>query len=126
MDSRRFRPGRTSLVVALAAALTWFGAGCLVSGSSHQTRSGTYVSETTFNQIKPGKTTEDWVRATLGPPSSDTPLSDGGHLLKWTYSERHENSGAVFLLFGGHSENETTHTAYVELHHGVVTNAWRE
>ena len=112
--------------LALVGLMALFASGCLVSGDSHETRSGTYISETTFNQIKPGKTSEDWVRATLGPPSSEKSLSDGGKVLKWSYTERHESSGAVFLLFGGHDEKETTHTAYAEVHNGVVTNAWRE
>jgi 6-phosphogluconate dehydrogenase len=28
--------------------------------------------------------------------------------------------------FGGHDEKRTEHTAYVEVHEGVVTNAWRQ
>jgi outer membrane protein assembly factor BamE (lipoprotein component of BamABCDE complex) len=109
-----------------AICLMLFLSGCLVSGDSHQTRTGTYVSDNTFNQIRPGKTSEEWVRATLGPASSDKPLPDEGHILKWSYTERKESSGAVFLIFGGHDSKETTHTAYVETHHGMVTNAWRE
>ena len=114
-------------VLGFACAIAAFAcAGCLVSGDSRQTRTGTYVSDATFNQIRPGRTTEEWLRATLGPPSTQTELSDGGKVLKWSYTERRESSGAVFLIFGGHDEKETTHTAYVETHHGVVTNAWRE
>lgn len=99
--------------------------GCLVSGSSHQSRSGNYVADTTFNQIKPGQTTEGWVRATLGPPTSKDTLADGTQIWKYTYTERRESSGAVFLIFGGHDEKETNGTAYVEIKNGVVTNAWR-
>ena len=115
-----------AVCLALAMSTALLGSGCLVSGHSHESRTGTYVSEATFNQIRPGRTSEDWVRATLGPPSSDKSLSDGGKVMKWSYTERHESSGAVFLLFGGHDEKETTHTAYVEVHNGLVTNAWRE
>lgn len=113
------------LLAALAAGVVACGAGCLVSTHSHETRSGTYVPESTFAQIRPGKTTEDWVRATLGPPTSESVLRDNGRILKWSYSEHRESSGAVFLIFGGHSEKDTDHTAYVEIHDGVVTNAWR-
>lgn len=99
--------------------------GCLVSGNSRQTRSGNYVADSTFNQIKPGQTTEGWVRATLGPPTSKDSLADGTQIWKYTYTERRESSGAVFLIFGGHDEKETNGTAYVEIKNGVVTNAWR-
>jgi len=126
MNCNHFTGRQTFVSALLASTLLLCVCGCLVSSESHQTRTGTYVSDTTFNQIKPGQTTEQWVRATLGPPSSQTDIGDDGKLLKWTYTERRESSGAVFLIFGGHNENETTHTAYVEIHHGVVTKAWRE
>lgn len=117
------RDARIGCVAGLTLMLAV--SGCLVTSESHQNRSGNYISDATFNQIKPGQTTEQWVRATLGPPNSETAIGDDGKLLKWSYTERHESSGAVFLIFGGHHENETTHTAYVETHHGVVTSAWR-
>ena len=116
---------RRLLLAALATAVITLGTGCLITANSHETRKGTYVSESTFAQIRTGQTTEDWVRATLGPPTSETVLQDGGRILKWSYTEHHESSGAVFLIFGGHSEKDTDHTAYVETHDGVVSKAWR-
>ena len=109
----------------LCGAMVVGTAGCLVSSDTHQSRSGTYVADTTFNQIKPGSTTEEWARATLGPPTSETKLDNGKKLWKYSYTERRESSGAVFLIFGGHDEKEQAHTAFVELKDGVVTNAWR-
>lgn len=103
-----------------------FLTGCLISGDNHETRSGTQVSDATFNRIKPNQTTEDWVRATLGAPTTDTALRDGGHVMKYIYTEHHESSGAVFLIFGGHDERQIDHTAFIEAHNGVVTNAWRQ
>jgi outer membrane protein assembly factor BamE (lipoprotein component of BamABCDE complex) len=117
---------RTFLAANLWLSACVLSCGCLISGERRQIESGTKVSEATFSRIKPNQTTEDWVRATLGTPTTDTALRDGGRVLKWTYTERQESSGAVFLIFGGHDEKRITHTAYVELHDGVVTNAWRE
>lgn len=120
------RYGSSSILgLALAGLMLAGTAGCLVSSDTRQTRSGNYVADTTFNHITPGNTTEGFVRATLGPPTSVTPLEDGSQLWKYSYSERRESSGAVFLLFGGHDEKEQTHTAFVQLKHGVVTKAWR-
>jgi hypothetical protein len=117
---------RRALLAAALAFLPALTAGCLIAADSHETTSGIKVSDATFNRIKPNETSEEWVRATLGPATTDTSLKDGGRIMKWTYTEKHESSGAVFLIFGGHSEKKINHTAYVEVHNGVVTNAWRE
>jgi len=114
------------LSVALLIGTSFFSTGCLVSSDHHESRSGTQVSDGTFSRIRPNVTTEDWVRATLGPPTSDAALHDGGRILKYVYTERHESSGAVFLIFGGHDERRIDHTAFVEVHNGLVTSAWRQ
>jgi outer membrane protein assembly factor BamE (lipoprotein component of BamABCDE complex) len=100
-------------------------AGCLVTSDSNQTRTGNYISDTTFDQIQPGKTTAGWVQATLGKPSSVAKVDDGSEIWKYAYTERKESSGGVFLIFGGHNANETTHTAFVQIKDGIVTKAWR-
>lgn len=125
MRAKEMMSIRKLVTFVIVLVIVGMGSGCLISSNSHETRSGTYVSENTFAQIRPGQTTEDWVRATLGTPTSETVLRDGGRILKWSYSEHHESSGAVFLIFGGHSEKDTDHTAFVELHDGVVSRAWR-
>jgi outer membrane protein assembly factor BamE (lipoprotein component of BamABCDE complex) len=98
--------------------------GCLVSSDTSQTRSGNYVPDNTFDKIEPGKTTQAWVKAVLGEPSNKS-TADGTEIWKWTYTERKESSGAIFLIFGGHDEKEQSHAAYVELKDGVVVNKWR-
>jgi outer membrane protein assembly factor BamE (lipoprotein component of BamABCDE complex) len=108
------------VLIGLLAALP----GCLVTGSSESKRSGNYVAESTFSQIKPGVTTVGWVQATLGEPTSKS-TADGDEIWKYAYTERTDNSGAVFLIFGGSNSQETTGTAYVEFRNGVVVNKWR-
>jgi len=100
------------------------GLGCLVSSDTTSRRSGNYISDSTFAQIEPGKTTAAWVKATIGPPTSISTV-DNMEIWKYTYVERKESSGAVFLVFGGHNENETDHTAFVQIKDGVVVKAWR-
>lgn len=101
-------------------------AGCLVTSNSSEHRSGTYVSDSTFNQIRPGETTEGWVEATLGKPTSVSRLEDGTQVWRYIYTERRDSSGAVFLIFGGSNTTQTTHTAFVEFDpNGVVRKAWR-
>jgi outer membrane protein assembly factor BamE (lipoprotein component of BamABCDE complex) len=107
------------------ALLPLVAAGCLVTSNSSEHRSGNYVSDTTFSQIQPGKTTAGWVDATLGKPTSISRLDDGTEIWKYTYTERRNSDGAVFLIFGGSNSTETNHTAFVEIKDGVVRKAWR-
>ena len=100
--------------------------GCLVSSTSNQRVTGNYVADNTFDQIKPGKTTAGWVKATLGDPSSKTEVKESGsEVWKYQYTEKKDGSGAIFLIFGGSSSSEKPHTAFVEIKDGVVTNKWR-
>ena len=113
------------LLLAAALLLPFVAGGCLVTSDTSEHRSGNYVADSTFDQIRPGKTTEGWVDATLGKPTSVSRLADGTQIWKYSYTERRDSSGAVFLIFGGSSSSEKTHTAFVEIKDGIVTNAWR-
>src|SRR2546421_9786796 len=111
--------------ITASLLITLFAAGCLVMSGSNETRTGKYVAPATFDQIKPGKTTEAWVLATLGEPTKKT-KADESEVWKWEYNEQRESSGAIFLIFGGTSKKQSNGAAYVELKNGVVTNAWRD
>src|SRR5581483_7937534 len=101
------------------------GGGCLVGSSNQVTRSGNYISDSTFNQIQPGKTSASWVLATLGPPTSKTQVDGGSEVWKYAYTETRDSSGYVFLLFGGNDRQVTTGNAFVEIKDGVVVKSWR-
>jgi len=58
--------GTVILLGAFAATLS----GCLAGGSSSTTQSGSFVSPATLASIEPGKTTQQWVRAMIGEPST--------------------------------------------------------
>jgi outer membrane protein assembly factor BamE (lipoprotein component of BamABCDE complex) len=113
------------LLIVCGFGMILTSTGCLVTSNSEVKRSGNYIPDSTFDQIKPHETTEGWVRATLGKPTSIDKLDDGAEIWKYTYVVRKESSGAVFLIFGGSSANEVEHTAYVQIKDGVVTKAWR-
>jgi outer membrane protein assembly factor BamE (lipoprotein component of BamABCDE complex) len=66
---------RRSAVVVLVGVLCAALSGCLVMSINEETRSGKYVADTTFDQIKPGQTSAAWVKATLGEPSECTARS---------------------------------------------------
>jgi outer membrane protein assembly factor BamE (lipoprotein component of BamABCDE complex) len=101
-------------------------AGCLISGSSNESVTGKYVAEETFDQIKPGKTTAGWVKATLGEPSEETHVDESNtDVWKYSYTIKKQSSGAVFLLFGASTNKEQPKNAFVEIKDGIVTNKWR-
>ena len=125
MPTSSSRGGRLPLLLIVATFLLSGTVGCLVTSNSSQHRSGNYVADTTFDQIRPGQTTEGWVDATLGKPTSVSRLDDGTEIWKYSYTERHDSSGSVFLIFGGSNSDEKTHTAFVEIKDGVVRKAWR-
>ncbi len=115
-----------SLVFRLAAiSLMVCGTGCLVTSHSSESHSGNYVSDSTFDQIKPAQTTTAWVKATLGEPTRVTKVDDGTELWDYAYSEEKTSSGAIFLIFGGSNVKESTHHAFVEFKGGLATRAWR-
>jgi outer membrane protein assembly factor BamE (lipoprotein component of BamABCDE complex) len=95
-----------------------------VTAGSNITREGNYVSEGTYAQIEPGKTTEAWVKATLGDPSSITE-ADGNSVWKYAYTVKKTSGGTVFLIFGGHSTDEMQHSAFMEFKDGIVTKKWQ-
>lgn len=100
--------------------------GCLVSGQSHQSTTGSYVGPSTFNQIEAGNTRQDWVLATLGTPTSKTTLEDGSEIWKWAYTKTKSGSGSVFLLYHGSDDSTSPGATFVHLKDGVVIKAWRD
>lgn len=109
---------------AAVVALSLLG-GCLVTASNQVTRSGNYISDATFNQIQPGKTSASWVKATLGEPTTKTSVDDSSEVWKYAYTETRDSSGSIFLLFGGNDKQVTTGNAFVEIKDGLVTRTWR-
>lgn len=114
-----------ALAAVLATSLAVLP-GCLVSGSSSTKVRGEYIGPATFNEIEPGVTTVDWVRAVMGEPTSRACLADGSEIWKWSYERRHSSRGGVFLLVGGSSKEETKGATFVQIKDGVVTKAWRD
>jgi outer membrane protein assembly factor BamE (lipoprotein component of BamABCDE complex) len=113
---------RTATVLPLLSVLLL--AGCLVSSTNHQSVSGNFVPENTFDRIKPGETSSSWVQATLGDPSTKE-KADDTDVWKYSYTEVKEGSGAIFLIFGGSDKKERQRTAYVEFKDGIVKSKWR-
>lgn len=101
-------------------------AGCLVSSSSKETMTGTFVGQSTFSEIEPGTTTEKWLLSALGEPTTRACMDDGTQLWKWAYKKDQASSGSVFLIFGGSSRKESEGATFVQLRNGIVEKAWQD
>ena len=113
-----------SALLVLCVLLPWL-TGCLVSSTSHETVTGNYVPQNTFDRIKAGETTSSWVKATLGEPSTKEKADDVTEVWKYSYTEVRQGSGAIFLIFGGTDKKERQRNAYVEFKDGIVKSKWR-
>jgi outer membrane protein assembly factor BamE (lipoprotein component of BamABCDE complex) len=117
----------------LIPAIVSLGAACLlggcISGSADVKMSGRHIGAATISQIEPGHTTQSWVRATLGDPTSiATATNAEGESEIWRYewNVRKKSSGYVFPVVAGSANVEYNGVAYVEFEDGVVVRAWRD
>jgi hypothetical protein len=108
-----------TLIIVLAS-------GCLVSKGSTVRASGTKVSQPTLSQIEPGKTTESWLLAVAGEPSSRRKIDDHTSILRYEHSTTVRKGGSVFLLFRGHEEKTEKSAAVFEVTDGIITRYWTE
>lgn len=111
-----------TIVLLLSIAATQ---GCLVSSRSRTEYSGRYISETGLARIEPGKSTPDFVRATLGEPTTKTELDDGA-LWRYEYTKTTSGSGTVFLLFAGSNHTEKSGAVCIRFRDGIVAEKWRD
>ena len=98
--------------------------GCLISSSSATEYSGNRVGRTTLNRLEKGVSTEEYVLATIGIADEIQELSDGTVLWKYKWHEKKRSSGAVFLIFGGHSSTSKDGRAYIRFTDGIVEHYW--
>jgi outer membrane protein assembly factor BamE (lipoprotein component of BamABCDE complex) len=117
-SSRRF------LVMALFVMLS--GCGPVVSSDSSYKRTGEYVGRSSYAQIRPGKSSDDFVVATLGEPTSKSTLEDGSEIWQWTATGRKSGSGSVLFLYSGSNDKEIETRTFVKIKDGRVTKKLRE
>jgi hypothetical protein len=110
------------------ACLLFSLTGCLIHSSSTVDESGKRVGDSTLQQVEPGTTTEEWLVATLGEPTSRSPVRGPGdmEILGYCHERIKKSSGSVFLLFGGSSKDIDRRTTYFETTDGIVTRYWTE
>ena len=100
-------------------------AGCVIDTSSHNERSGKYVSHETLEQIQPGRTSE-FVLALLGEPSSRSQADGKTEVWKWEFQNREHHSGSLIFVIDSNKTTETRSTTYVLFEDGKVSKAWQD
>ena len=109
-----------SLVCVAGPAFLACSAGC--AGSRSQT--GIRIGDETLKQFKAGVTTESWLLAVLGPPSSSSIVSTVENTKVYRYSLGESATGFLSLLSGGASRN--TSVIYFILTDVIVTRFWAD
>lgn len=86
---------------------------------------GSYISDELFERIEPGKTTEDWVIALLGEPTSRFTLDDGSEVWKWVYREQGYNTSILKLTGDEESPTLPQVLTFVRMDGNTVIEKWR-
>ena len=116
-----------SLVLALVIAGLLPLAGCIIfSNDVSYEEKGPRVSDQAFEQIESGKTTRDWVVATLGEPSQREVTADGVEILKYKYTRREESNVLILPFLIVEDEHKEDRTVYFEVKDGVVQRFWKD
>ena len=117
---------RQFVSLAIGIALLMLAGGCLVTSGKHTSESGAKVSHVTLDQIRPGETTESWLIAAAGEPSSRRPIDEHSSILRYDHVTTTSSSGTVFLLFSGGSTKKQSTSVIFEVRDGVVQRYWTE
>jgi len=123
MSQRPLR--RAAACLALGSALLVLP-GCLVSSTNWSEVEGSPISTHALDRVETGVTTEAWVLATFGDPTSRSDLEKGRTVLRYESRETRSGRGSVFLLFSGSSRTTSVRRTVFELEDGIVRDWWVE
>ena len=114
-------------VLCAMLGLLLIGSGCSVIHSHTTTKHyGKQISDETLARIEVGRTTLDWLVATLGEPTSRREVDDATTILKYA-SKRISNSSATLLfVFDTSSKSEEKKILFFEFHDGILHSYWEE
>lgn len=113
---------RIDALISLIGLCAWsFSMGC---GSSPVEENGIRIGDETLRQLKADVTTEAWLVAILGPPSSWSPVEGVENTKVFRYASGEESSGLLAGLMGKGAR--TTAVTYFIITDGVVTRFWAD
>lgn len=112
----------------LAAARTGFAAACLaMSGcisSPSLSETGIRIGDETLAQFKAGVTTEGWLVAVLGEPTSQAAVDGVENTKVFRYATIEQSSGLASIFSG--KSGRTTSVTYFIITDGIVTRYWAD
>lgn len=111
---------------AHAARSVVLGAGALLLAScaTPPEQTGIRIGDATLEQFKAGVTTEAWLLAVLGPPTSESKVEGVQNTRVLRYALGQAVSGLGALLSGEASKN--TAVVYFIVSEGIVTRFWAD
>jgi len=122
----RTPPTLPAIGISILLASTLTLGGCLVASSKESKISGAYVQPNTVSKVRVNETSALEVEELLGLPSNTTTNDDGSETWTWNWSKRTDDSGAVFLVFGGSTEKTVHESVHIKFVDGVAVKKWRD
>ncbi len=107
------------LIMPLCAGLL---SGCV--GSAPRAETGIRIGDATLEQFKAGVTTEQWLTAILGPPTSWSWVGGIENTKVFRYATGEASSGLSSIFSGGAVKN--TSVVYFIITDGLVTRYWAD
>lgn len=86
--------------------------------------SGIRIGDETLRQFKAGETSDAWLIAVLGPPTSISEVAGIPGTYVYRYATGEDQKGLASVLVGGGSRN--TAVTYFILTDGIVTRFWSD
>jgi len=99
-----------------------FATGCF--STQPPTQTGVRIGDETLKQFKAGVTTEDWLVAVLGPPTTESELKTIAHTKVFRYALG-EAAGGLGAIFSGEASKNTS-VVYFIITDGIVTRFWAD
>ncbi len=109
---------RASIGIAAAGLLAMGGCG------SPAKESGVRIGDETLRQFEAGVTTEAWILAILGEPTSESYVADLPNTKVFRYALVEESSGLISFFTGGSGKNKAV--VYFLITDGVMTRFWAD
>jgi hypothetical protein len=83
------------------------------------------IGDETLKQFKAGTTTESWLLAVLGPPTSSSEVANIDNTKVYRYALG-EVTGSQISIFGGPKTVKNTAVVYFIVTDGIVTRFWAD
>jgi hypothetical protein len=96
--------------------------GC--AATTPPTQTGVRIGDETLKQFKAGVTTESWLLAVLGPPTTSSEVANVPNTKVFRYSLG-EAAGGIGALFSGEATKNTS-VVYFIITDGIVTRFWAD